>query len=118
MQEFGNQSKSYLNQLLRVTKYNLLAFSYEKLDVSTAGVKSLTVPEGARYADISVESSVTASVPMRYKLLGASSLPTSTDGHFLNNGTVFDISGTPNLNNFRVIQTGAGTHTIHVTYFK
>ena len=113
-----DQVKVYLQELIKITKYNLLAFSYEKLDVSTAGAKSLTVPEGARYADISVESSVTASVPMRYKLLGNASLPTSTDGHFLNNGTVLDVTGTPNLNNFRVIQTGAGTHTIHITYYK
>lgn len=116
MNEFGNQSKSYLSELVKLNKYNLLAFDYEKLDVSTAGVKTLTVPAGARYADVSAESSVTASIPMRYKLDGGN--PTSTDGHFLNHLTQFDISGKPNLDNFKIIQTGAGTHTLHITYYK
>lgn len=115
---FIDNNKSYTRELVRMGKYNLLAIGYEKLDVSTAGVKSLTVPTNAKYAEISAESSVTASVPMRYKLLGASSLPTSSDGHFLNHLTVFDISGKSNLDNFRVIQTGAGTHTLHITYYK
>ena len=118
MNEFGNQSKSYLQELVRLNKYNLLEFSYEKLDVSTAGVKNLTVPNGAKYAEISAESSVTATVPMRYKLLGTSSLPTASDGHAITHLLVFDISGKPNLDNFRVIQTGAGTNTLHVTYYK
>jgi hypothetical protein len=118
MNEFGNQSKSYLSELVRLNKYNLIAFAYEKLNVSTAGVKSLTVPTDAKYADISVESSVTASVPMRFKLTGNASLPTATDGHALRDGTLFDVSGKPNLDNFRVIQTGAGTHTLHIQYYK
>lgn len=118
MENFGNQSKSYLSELVRLNKYNLIAFSYQKLDVSTAGVKNLTVPSGAKYAEISAESSVTATVPMRYKLLGAGSLPTASDGHAITHLLVFDISGKPNLDNFRVIQTGAGSHYLHITYYK
>lgn len=118
MEQFGNQTKSYVSELVRLNKYNLLAFSYEKLDVSTAGVKNLTVPSGAKYAEISAESSVTATVPMRYKLLGSGSLPTASDGHAITHLLVFDISGKPNLDNFRVIQTGAGTNILHVTYYK
>jgi len=30
----------------------------------------------------------------------------------------FDITGAPNLINFRAIQVAAGTHTLHVQYYK
>jgi len=36
----------------------------------------------------------------------------------LNNLDLFDITDYQNLVNFQVIQTGAGTHTLHITYYK
>lgn len=116
--EFGNQSKSYLSELNRITKYNLLSCGYQKLNVSTAGAKSLTIPTDARYAEMTIESSVTTGVVTRYLLLGNKTLPTSTDGMGLINLTTFDITGYANLLNFRIILATAGTHTLHIQYYK
>ena len=113
-QEFGNQSKSYLSELVRLNKYNLLACGYQKLTVAGTAV-ALTVPAGAKYADITLESTVTASVPVRYLI---SQAPTATDGKALNHLTVFDVTGRPNLEQIKFIQTGAGTHTLHIEYYK
>ena len=113
--EFGNQSKSYLSNLERIAKYNLLAYAYQKLTVGGTAV-SLTVPLDAKYADISVESSNTSTVAIRYLITGG--IPTATDGKPLNHLTEFDIQGQPNLINFKAIQTGAGTHTLHIQYYK
>ena len=112
--EFGNQSKSYLSELVRLNKYNLLACGYQKLTVAGTAV-ALTVPAGAKYADITLESTVTASVPVRYLI---SQAPTATDGKALNHLTVFDVTGRPNLEQIKFIQTGAGTHTLHIEYYK
>lgn len=113
-----DNSKSYLRELVRINKFNLTAFAYEALDVSSAGAKSLTVPTGAVYAEIRVESSVTLGIVLRYLMLGANTLPTSTVGLSLSNLDYFDITGYPNLLNFRVILTQAGTHTVHVQYYR
>lgn len=112
--QFGNQSKSYLSELVRLNKYNLLACGYQKLTVAGTAV-ALTVPAGAKYADITLESTVTASVPVRYLI---SQAPTATDGKALNHLTVFDVTGRPNLEQIKFIQTGAGTHTLHIEYYK
>ncbi len=114
MEQFGNQSKSYLSELVRLNKYNLLACGYQKLTVNGTAV-ALTVPAGAKYADITLESTVTASVPVRYLI---SQAPTATDGKALNHLTVFDVTGRPNLEQIKFIQTGAGTHTLHIEYYK
>ena len=111
---FGNQEKTYLAELVRINKYNLIALGYQKLSVTGTAV-GLTPPPEASYADITLESTVIASVPIRYLI---SQVPTSTDGKALNHLTVFDITGRPNLENIKFIQTTAGTHTLHVEYYK
>lgn len=116
MSSAADQSKVLLREANRISKYNLIAISYQKL-VVTGTAQALTIPINAKYMEIGVESSVTASVPIRYLLLGNTYLPTVTDGKFLNHLTVFDVSGRPNLENFRVIQTTAGVHTLHVEYY-
>ena len=113
--QFGNQSKSYLDQLLKQNLNSFKAFSYQKLTVNGTAA-SLTVPENAKYAEIRLESSVTAAIAARYLITGG--VPTSTDGMALNNLDLFDITDYQNLVNFKVIQTGAGTHTLHITYYK
>jgi len=113
-EEFGNQSKSYLSELVRLNKYNLIAFGYEKVSVTGTAI-GLTVPTGAKYADITLESTITASVPVRYLI---SSVPTATDGKAIIHLTTFDIAGKPNLDKIKFIQTTAGTHTLHVEYYR
>lgn len=113
--QFGNQSKSYLDQLLKQNLNSFKAFSYQKLTVTGTAV-SLTVPENAKYAEIRLESSVTSTIAARYLITGG--VPTATDGMALNNLDLFDISDYQNLVNFKAIQTGAGTHTLHIQYYK
>ena len=113
--QFGNQSKSYLDQLLKQNLNSFKAFSYQKLTVTGTAV-SLTVPENAKYAEIRLESSITATIAARYLITG--DIPTATDGMALNNLDLFDISDYQNLVNFKIIQATAGTHTLHIQYYK
>lgn len=113
MAVYSDSSKQYLQDLLKITNYNPVAIGYQKLTVAGTAV-GLTVPADSRYAVITVETTAT----IRYLELGASTLPTSTDGLPKSNLDVFDVLGYSNLINFRAIQTAAGTHTLHIQYYK
>jgi hypothetical protein len=115
-QIFGNKSKSYLEQLVRQGNNAPQALSYQKLTVAGTAVL-LTVPATATYCEIEVESSITGRA-VRYLSLGASSLPTSTDGLSGRDGDKFDILTYSNMLNFRAIQVAGGTHTLHIQYYK
>jgi hypothetical protein len=113
---FGNQSKSFLAELVKINKSNLLAFGYQKLTVAGT-VVGLTIPTGATYALITVESSLTTPA-IRYLELNLVTPPSATDGMSRSNLDTFDITGASNLVNFRAIQIAAGTHTLHIQYYK
>lgn len=116
----GDQSKSFLFQLVKIFSNSPKAIGYQKLTVdSTAGGVALTVPAGTTYAKLSFESSVASTtVSARYKELGPVYPPTATDGIQMRDGLIFDVSEYQNLINFRAIQTGGGTHQLHVQYYK
>lgn len=116
MQEFGNQSKSYLSGILRSALNSFKAFSYESITIDGT-VKTLTVPDGAKYALITVESSVTSGVIARY-LETKQSTVTTTLGLALRDGSVVDVTDAQNLAGFQVTQATAGTHVIKVQYYK
>lgn len=117
MQEFGNSSKSYLSELTRLTKYSLIACGYEQLTVAGTAVGFASIPAEAKYALIEVESSITTPA-IRYLELGTNTPPTTSIGVRRSNLDAFDVSGMPNLINFRAIQVGAGTHKLNVQYYK
>lgn len=112
----SDQSKDYIKELATLTKKYPIAISYQKLTVAGTAV-SLTVPADASYAMITLESSI-ATAAVRYLELGAGSLPTSSDGLVLFNIDRTSVIGYQNLINFRAIQVGAGTHTLHIQYYK
>lgn len=114
--QFGNQSKSYLDQILRQQRYNLTAIGYQQLTVGAEAV-ALTVPEGATYALIEVESDLTTPA-IRYLELGAATLPTASTGIRRSNLDGVDVTGRPNLENFRAIQVAGGTHKLNIVYYK
>ena len=116
MSQFGNQSKSYLDQLLRQARYNVTAIGYQQLTVAGTAV-ALTVPAGATYAMIEVESDLTTPA-IRYLELGDTTLPTASTGIRRSNLDGMDITGRPNLENFRAIQIGAGNHRLNIQYYK
>lgn len=113
-----DNNKSYTRELVRLNNYNLVAVGYQKLVITGATAQSLTIPTDANYAEMRLESSITATVPIRYLLLGGKILPTTIDGLPLNNFDIFDISGTENLSKFRAIESTVGTHTLHIQYYK
>jgi len=114
---FGSdQSKTLLRELIQITRYNLVALDYQKLTVAGTAVQ-LTVPAGARYALIVLQSSITTPA-IRYLELGDKTLPTATDGIPRSDLDALDVQGYQNLVNFRAIQVGAGTHTLHIQYYK
>lgn len=106
-------TKDYLKELLQLTRYNMVACGYQKLTVDGT-VKSLTIPTGARYALCVLQSSI-ATPAVRYLEYGT---PSSTDGIPRSDLDAFDIQGAQNLTNFKVTQIGAGTHTLHIQYYK
>lgn len=114
--EFGNQSKSYLSQILKGNLNSFKAFSYESITVGGT-VKTLTVPSGAKYALITVESSVTSGVIARYLETKQTTVST-TAGLGLRDGSVIDITDAQNLAGFQITQAQAGTHVIKVQYYK
>jgi len=114
---FGSdQAKSLLRELLQITRYNLVACGYQKLTIDGT-VKSLTVPDGARYSLIVLQSSITTPA-IRYLELGDKTQPTATDGIPRSDLDALDVQGYQNLVNFRATQIAAGTHTLHIQYYK
>lgn len=111
----NTQDKNTLYRLL--AGKDLIACGYEKLSLS-AGAEALTIPTGATYAELRLESDVTTQVAARYLMLGAADLPTTSRGLALNNLDFFDINNGTNLVNFRIIQATAGTHVLHIQYYK
>ena len=114
---YGNQSKSYLEKLVQYALNNPKAIGYEKLTVGGTAV-ALTVPAETIYCEITLESTNNTTVAVRYLLLGDKTLPTATDGKPLTNLVEFNILDYQNISSFRAIQTAAGTHTLHIQYFK
>lgn len=112
----ADSSKQLLHELLRLTKYNLIAVGYQKLTVAGTAV-SLTIPTDANFALITVESDLTTPA-IRYLQLADVTLPTSTTGMPKSNLDSFDIHGYQNLVNFRAIQVAGGTHALNIEYYK
>lgn len=110
-----NQSTTEIVRAIRFSP-TLVAFGYQKLTVTGGTAQSLTVPTGATYAEISVESAATSGIIMRYLMI-AGAAPTTTDGMPLTYLTLFDITNGDNVANFKVIAV-SGSHTLHIQYYK
>jgi len=116
MSEFGNQSKSYLSNLVKQGLNSFKAFSYESITVDGT-VKNLNIPVNAKYALITVESSITTGVIARYLETKQTTVST-TNGLALRDGSVIDITDAQNLSGFQITQAQGGTHVIKVQYYK
>lgn len=115
--KMADQTKEYIKELVRLTKYNLTAIGYEKLTVDGT-VKSLaSIPATAKYAEVTLESGATG-VAVRYLELGGSGTqPSTTAGIGKSDLDMWDVHGQHNLVNFRITQAQAGTHNIYVQYY-
>lgn len=100
---------------------NIQAIGYEKLAVTDAAIEMLTVPSGTKYCEIVVESSTTTGFVVRYlnfKNAEPATLPSATDGLPIAHGTVFDISNSDAIANFRAIGITGLSATLHIQYYK
>ena len=114
----SDQIKSLLRDLIKITAKERIVVGYEKLSVTGANAQSLqSIPATATYMEIRIESATTTGIIARYKMLADTNPPTTTDGIGLTYLDLFDVNGMPNIVNFRIISV-AGTHTIHVQYYK
>lgn len=114
----ADNGKSLLRELVGLTKRRIEAIGYQKLTVA-GSVVSLTIPTNARYAEITVESSLGVNVAaIRHLELGTVTPPTTTDGIVKCHLNTFTIESAENLAKFRAIQAAVGTHTLHIQYFK
>ena len=113
-----DEIKILVRELIRITRKERECIGYETLTVTGVNAQQLaSIPADATYMEIRVESATTTGVIMRYKLLGNTNLPTTTQGMALTYLDLFDVNGRPNLENFRIIAV-SGSHTIHVQYYK
>jgi hypothetical protein len=106
------------NTLIRTQRpQNLFAMGYEQLTVTGASPQALTVPSGAVYAEIKVESATTTGYIMYFLNLGTTILPTTSTGIPLSYGDYFDLNNGDLLAGFRVIAV-SGSHKLNIQYFK
>lgn len=113
--QFGNQSKSYLDLLVRFGLNSVKSFGYEQIAVDNT-VKGLTIPEGAKYAICVLESDASGTVARMLQNTGTT--VSSTVGLPISNGTIFEIFDYANLNGFRITETASHTTKLNVEYFK
>ena len=115
----ADNNKLYTEELVKLARKSLKAIGWQSLTVdATSGGVSLTIPSGAIYAFMVVESSATGTA-IRYLECGNSVQAVSTTvGIPRSNLDVFDVQGSENLINFRAIQAQAGTHTLSIQYYK
>lgn len=88
---------------------------YAQLSVDGTVRNLPSIPAGAVMAMIAVESTITSGVAIRYREDGTN--PTTTVGFPYVNGSYFSVDGKGNISKFKIIQAGAGTHTISVNYY-
>lgn len=111
----GPEAKS-IDQTLKRIERRLTAFAYQKLSVTGAVRQALTIPQGAEFAKLRLESSTETGVVVRYLEHAGNSVSIS-DGIGLCHLDYFEIDGSDSLANLRVIAV-SGTHTLHIEYFK
>lgn len=114
--QFGNQSKSYLDLLVRYGLNSPKSFAFEQITVDST-VQSLTIPDGAKYAICVLESDASSGSVAR--MLQNKSTPVSSSvGIPVNNGSIFEISDYANLNGFQITEIASHTTILNVEYFK
>lgn len=93
---------------------------YESITVTDVaiGLSSLKVrPISGNYANFKAKGALLSleTADIRLRLDGG--LPTSTDGHYLSQGSTITVIGTQALDQLRVIKAGTGDGKLRVTYF-
>ena len=108
-------TEQYLRQILSKSFNSYKSFRYEAITV-TGTLSTLTVPDGAIYADMRLESTAIGNAA-RF-LQNKSVEVTSTVGMPLSAGSILEVKDFANLNGFQIIKDQAGTTVLHVQYYK
>ena len=115
----ANTNDTVIKLLSKIKESNINlyhAFGYERITVDNT-VQTLTIPDGAKYALMSLESSI-ATTAARYLEYGGQVVTATTIGMPLSNGSVFDVTDAQNLAGFQITREAAGTHYLNVQYYK
>lgn len=93
---------------------------YEDLQVNESEVKSLTLPDNAIAAIITIEADSTATnkcMSLRIKENGAD--PGANSGIAIGDSDIIEVAGRDSLESFRAIGIEAGkTHSLRIQYYK
>jgi hypothetical protein len=112
---YGNQSKSYLEQLLKQSLNSVKSIGYEQITIG-ASISKLNPPAGTTYALLVLESSV---VGIAARILQNTSIPVASGvGIPLSDKAVLEIFDFSNVDGFQIIQETAGTTKLNIEYFK
>ena len=114
----GDQSKSYLNLLVRYSLNGFKANGYQQLTVDNTA-KGLTIPDDSKYAILILETDGTGIVA-RWGMDGNTSASIITPGTGMpaNEYFTMDITDYANLDGFRITQESANTTILNIQYFK
>lgn len=105
-----------LERLVRRAENAPQAIGYQQLTVA-GSVVQMTIPSGANYALLVVESTIAApSIAIRYTENGTT--PAAGTGMPKGNTDAFEILSYQNIQNFKAIQEAVGTHKLNITYYK
>jgi hypothetical protein len=116
VQLYGNQGKSFLEELVRQGNNSPVCIDKEVLTITTGSLGLANIPVDATHAEIQVESTNTSDA-VRYWYNG--SAPTASVGMKQGDGAYIEITNAENIRKFRIIKgTGGGTTQINVLYFK
>lgn len=83
--------------------------SYEAITVAGTAIPLTTIPAGARYARIFVETA-----PIRFRVDGTA--PTATQGELVEAGSVIILDSRDQIQKLQVIRRGTTSATIRVHY--
>ena len=108
-------SEETLKKILSFSQSDYTAISYEAITIGSS-VSVLTIPDGARYAKMILESNATGNA-IRWLETNQTTV-TASVGMPLDAGGSLDVAGYANLAGFQVIKDQAGTTVLHVAYFK
>jgi hypothetical protein len=116
MTMFGNQSKSYLEKLVRQGNNSPVCIGKETFTVTTGALGLANIPTEATHVEIQVESTNTTDA-IRYWYDGSN--PTASVGMVQGNGAYIELTNAENIRKLKVIKgTGGGTTQMNVLYFK
>ena len=108
-----------LSRMLSLMSNGYKAIGSQVITLSTAGVYSLTVPEGANYALMVIEEAGgTTGTSKIVRFLETGANPTSSIGIPRGDLDAWDVISYQNLVNFKIIRVTAASHVLQVQYYQ